>query len=188
MSVHASMPDDREGFHSSGFFIIMRLYIVGILIPLFVSLTAAQSNSDVTLLQKDGNSITLEFTPKVVQHTKNGFDKKSYAWFSFLHSSIEIDSNSGDLRFVRRLPLLLPSQQYTASIVKADSKIEIIQNFPKAQPMLFRTRKIARSGSPDNRLVELRYCQAWKLLCRNTGLPAGLKSLMINGQKFIRIS
>ena len=143
----------KGSFHLA-FFIIMRPCIVGILIPFLTSLTIAQSISDVKLLQKDGNSITLEFTPNVVQHAQNGIDKKSYAWFSFLHSSVEIDSNSGELRFIRRVPLLLPSQQYTVTIVKADSRIESINNFPKAQAL--HLKRIFRSGFPNSRLVDLR--------------------------------
>ena len=134
----------------------MRLYIAGILISLLVSFATAQSNTDVTLLQKDGNSITLGFTPHVVQYAKNGFDLKPYTMFSFLNAFVEIDSNSGDLRFIREVPLVLPSQQCTATIVKADSRIESIKNFPKAQPLLFRTRKIARAGLAENRLIEVR--------------------------------
>ena len=154
--VYTSMPDDKERFCSSGFFIIMRPYIVGILIFFLTSLTIAQSDSDVKLLQKDGNSITLEFTPHIVQHVKNGFDKKSYTWFSFQYCSVEIDSNSGDLRFIRPIPLLLPSQQYTLTIVKADSRIESVNNFPRAEPLLFRTKRTFRTGMPNNHLVELR--------------------------------
>jgi hypothetical protein len=139
---------------------IMRPYIVGILTLLLLFSAVARPGSDVNLIRKDGNSITLELTPAVVSYTKSGFDQKSYTLFSFAHSLVEIDSSSGDLRFVGRIPLLIPSEQYTLTIVQADSRIESINNYPTAQALIFETRRIAGPAAPESRFVDLREISA----------------------------
>jgi hypothetical protein len=116
---------------SFGFFVLMTRLLLILLTILPVPLMA-QFARDVRVVEETGTSVTLEFTPRVVQRSIKVDGERELPYLTF-EGAIVPSVNAGSLLIpYRAVPLVFPSHDVSVEIIAIDSRDEHFAAVPRA--------------------------------------------------------
>jgi hypothetical protein len=91
----------------------------------------AQPLTEVRIVQENQQSIVLEFAPHILSDRVMGTGGSVFTRFRFFESQVTFDS-SGQADFLRSIPLLFPSAQYSLQVLESEYQLrDSVQLLPK---------------------------------------------------------